>query len=590
MSSGARRSTAVLSLALLLLPSPLFAQQIPALGETIEVSIVNVEVFVTDKEGNRVRNLKPSDFVIRENGKVQPVTNFAEYAPEGREERGTVAVEAGTEAAPQPTPQTAKAEDVQRTIVLFFDDFTMPEFAAKEFFGGVRDLLQRTVRPGDAVAVVSWSGLSLIRQEFTDDLNAIESAIAKVEKESIGPYTDRTAYARRQEAFEQAFQADLMAAGYSVDAGTSATFAALSEATFERYRIEQKATDIQSFMRSMSGVEGKKLMILAMHRFGNNAGTEQFGGIVPFKYIGDVDTRVLREKIARTANANGVTLYPVYPPGLVWTPRANATEIRADVFTINSDADVARSALDNNVLMNETASLTELADYTGGLSHYGSKNIVDLLPRIADDIESYYSLGYRATTRGRDDVRKIEVTVKNSDYVVRSRDQFVEKSEHTKMTDRVVANLFQPLDQPLGQPLDRTMLRVDAEVGEWKQTAKNRWTAPLKVRVPIGALTTVTGPDGASGGFSVYVASGGILGVMGDVERRTQPFTIKPEDLERSKTSHFTYELTLQVDAVTRQISIGVLDEVSREFGLKRLEVPPRPKKSSVDGVTLPAS
>ena len=585
MSRDARRFTARLALFLLLLPPTASAQQIPSLGETIEVSIVNVEVFVTDKEGNRVRNLKPSDFEIRENGKVQPVTNFAEYAPDGREERGAVAVEAGAEAAPQAAPQvepaTAKAEDVQRTIVLFFDDFTMPDFAAKEFFGGVRELLQRTVRPGDAVAVVSWSGLSLIRQEFTDDLDAIGAAIAKVEKESIGPYNDRTAYARRQEAFEQAFQADLAAAGYSVDAGASATFAALSEATFERYRIEQKAADIQSFMRSMSGVEGKKLMIMAMHRFGNQAGVEQFGGIVPFKYVGDVDTRILREKIARTANANGITLYPLYPPGLVWTSRADASDTRANVFATNSDADAARSAMDHNILMNETASLTELADYTGGLSHYGSRNIVELLPRIADDIESYYSLGYRATTRGRDDVRKIEV-VKHPGLVVRSRDQFVEKSEHTKMTDRVVANLF--------QPLDRTTLPVEAELGEWRQTAKNRWTAPLKVRVPISALTTVTGPDGATGGFSVYVASGGILGVMGDVERRIQPFTIQREDLERSKTSHFTYELTLQVDAVTRHISIGVLDEVSREFGLKRIEIPPRPAKSSLDGVTLPAS
>ncbi|HYI09297.1 MAG TPA: VWA domain-containing protein [Thermoanaerobaculia bacterium] len=581
MSSDARRFVAAFSLFLLLLPSSLSAQQIPSLGETIEVSIVNVEVFVTDKQGNRVRGLTRGDFEIRENGKTQPITNFAEYAPEGGEGRGTVTVDAPS-APGEPAAVPASAAPVKRTIVVFVDAFTMPDFHARDFFGGIRDLMRRTVRPGDAVAVVTWSGLSLIRQEFTDDLDAIEAALAKVEEESTGPFNDPTAYARRQEAFELALQSDLMAAGYAVDAGASASFAALSEATFERYRIKQKTAAIQSFIQSMSGVEGKKLMILAMNRYGAYAGTEYFGGQIPFRNIGELDTRQYRDELARTANANGITLYPLYPPGLLWTPRATAMESRADIYTIDSDQDIARSAVDHNVLMNETASLTELADRTGGLSHYGSKNIVELLPRIADDIESYYSLGYRATTHGRDDARKVVVVPKNRNYVVRSRDQFVEKSDQTKMNDRVVANLF--------QPLDTAAIPIEAEIGAWKRTAKNRWTAPLKVRVPVSALTTIAGTDGASGGFSVYVASGGILGVMGDVERRTQPFTIPQGELARTKDTHFTYELTLEVDQVTRRISIGVLDEVSREYGLMRIEVAPQPRKNAVDGGTLPAS
>ena len=40
----------------------------PALSETIEVSIVNVDVIVTHKDGSRVRNLSQSDFEIYENG------------------------------------------------------------------------------------------------------------------------------------------------------------------------------------------------------------------------------------------------------------------------------------------------------------------------------------------------------------------------------------------------------------------------------------------------------------------------------------------------------------------------------------------
>src|SRR6266480_2920123 len=69
--------------AVMLLPLFAFAQKppaIPGLGETIEVSIVNVDLFVTDKAGNRVHGLTKDDFEIFENGVRQPISNFAEYA------------------------------------------------------------------------------------------------------------------------------------------------------------------------------------------------------------------------------------------------------------------------------------------------------------------------------------------------------------------------------------------------------------------------------------------------------------------------------------------------------------------------------
>src|SRR5262245_60930247 len=68
--------------ATLLLPLLASAQKppIPAIGASIEVSIVNVDVFVTTKDGQRVRGLTKDDFEIFENGKKQPITNFAEYA------------------------------------------------------------------------------------------------------------------------------------------------------------------------------------------------------------------------------------------------------------------------------------------------------------------------------------------------------------------------------------------------------------------------------------------------------------------------------------------------------------------------------
>src|SRR4051812_3255894 len=69
--------------AVLLLPLLVTAQQrpvIPSLAETIDVSLVNVDVFVTSKSGERVRGLTKDDFEIFENGNRQPISNFAEFS------------------------------------------------------------------------------------------------------------------------------------------------------------------------------------------------------------------------------------------------------------------------------------------------------------------------------------------------------------------------------------------------------------------------------------------------------------------------------------------------------------------------------
>jgi len=51
--------------------------------EKIDVSVVNVDVTVTDRAGNPVRGLTRDDFEVFEDGRPQPITNFyaVEHAP-----------------------------------------------------------------------------------------------------------------------------------------------------------------------------------------------------------------------------------------------------------------------------------------------------------------------------------------------------------------------------------------------------------------------------------------------------------------------------------------------------------------------------
>src|SRR5437764_15038593 len=89
---------------------------IPRAGESIDVSIVNVDTVVTDKHGARIHGLRKDDFEIYENGVRQPITNFAEYASERQAASAGAAMPSTTSAVTQHTQAPPRQ---RRTIIVF---------------------------------------------------------------------------------------------------------------------------------------------------------------------------------------------------------------------------------------------------------------------------------------------------------------------------------------------------------------------------------------------------------------------------------------------------------------------------------------
>src|SRR5262245_25605448 len=175
--------------AILLMPLLASAQQkptIPGIGETIEVSIVNVDVFVTNQAGQRVRGLTKDDFEIFENGVKQPISNFAEYGEATGDERRKPV----PQGAPTPQPQ-------KRTVILFVERFRLPPFRTGPLFASLKKLLHEAIRPGDRALVVSWNrGVLLTEQDFTDSLGALDHAVDRIATLSAKPMLDPLAETR----------------------------------------------------------------------------------------------------------------------------------------------------------------------------------------------------------------------------------------------------------------------------------------------------------------------------------------------------------------------------------------------------------
>ena len=556
-----------------LAPVALAAQEIPSLGETMEIAIVNVDVIVTDREGKRVRGLKKSDFTMLENGRPQPITHFAEYRDDASE--GSASVEAEAEAQ-------STAPEQKRTLVLFLEPFQAKRVLADQFVESLMTLVRETVRPGDAVSIVVFDQQAKTWVEPTDDLDAVASALDRF-ADTLGAHIDRNAAVardvREMMRFEQ--QGSAMAAGKGMkrpetSGETIATNVARSEAMRSGLEMRRRISAINAAVNALAGVEGKKAMVVAAHRLGSYSGAEFFftsaeiirdavqkglldetkvsrfflamGSSVVVPGEGDAfDNRKPFRELIANANAAGVSLYPIFPAGLDSTP-------------IDPDTpDVTRALLVNEMGMRE-----EIAKETGGLTTYGTVNFVKMLPEIAGDMANYYSLAYRVPASGTDGARDLVVRVKDSKLQVRARTQFVEKSDESRMKDRVVAALYGMSDE--------SPIAIAATLGESKDArGLGRESVPLSIQVPISALTLVPQDGIHRGAFSVFVMTGSEKGEVSDITRRTQPFDVPAADLERALTGHFTYELEVVVNKGADHVAIGVLDEVSKTFGVTRL-------------------
>ncbi|MEA2416823.1 MAG: hypothetical protein QOI58_3480 [Thermoanaerobaculia bacterium] len=532
---------------------------VPHATESVEVSIVNVDVFVVDKEGKRVQGLLRDDFEIFENGVRQPITNFAEYSSTPPQQPSGVVTAQVPAGAPQPPPQQ------QRSIIVFVERFQLPVFRSEPMFAAMKKLLHDSVRPGDRVMVVSWNyGVVGIRQTFTDDLAKVDKALDAIASRTNTRNHDLMDDLRQElSTIPDAFgggRTPIEDTGLSFSREQSARMKAQIAMDDEKRKVET----LKALMRSMAGVDGKKVLLLATHRLSEYAGAEAFyladPNQLPAEVQSEFDAKPLLRTLVETANANGVTIYPIYAEGLGSTTMPSADQGNAP--------SAGTGVFDYRILSNETPMLEFVAKETGGVPAWGSTEVTKLLPRIGDDFDSYYSLAYRATPT-KAAARKIEVRVKDPALSVRSRRQFVPKTEITRMEDRVIGALF--------GIAPRSAFRFAAKSGEPTRTKNKTYLFPLTVQVPIAALTPLRGQGNAyNGAFSVYLAWGSTIGGVSDTHHDTQPFSIPVADLDKAKTGHFTYTISVESLTPSLRVALGIYDEVSRDYavGLINLQAP----------------
>lgn len=150
----------------------------------VETNVVEVGVVVRDKQGQPVPGLKRDDFKIFDEGKEQPISQFAEERAPGKQ----------TAASGAPQPVSEATSQQTNFVAILFDDIDLPPNDFSNARTAAVKLVQQGLQPNDRVAIVTVAMGTT--QEFTGDKAKLLAALQKLAPKYEPPTQGSTACPR----------------------------------------------------------------------------------------------------------------------------------------------------------------------------------------------------------------------------------------------------------------------------------------------------------------------------------------------------------------------------------------------------------
>lgn len=525
-------------------PAPPPPESTPLFVEEVDVSLVELEVWVTDRDGKAVTDLTLDDFVVTEDKRPVTVTNFSVYV-DGSETRRAVdgaPVELPERLSTLPSRLEELPEDQRLHLVIYVDNFNIRPMNRNRTFRRIREFVRNAMRPGDRVMLASYERSLKERVPFTSDASRVINALYDMENE--------TGFAQSQDSERDEILRTIQEANDSSVATGRVRMHAENV-----YNDMQFALDaLKAFVTPLAGLPGRKSVVhvsdglpMVPDQDLFTAVSEQFRENSVLMEARSFDLSRRYVEVATLANSSGVTFYMIDAAGLRVYGGSASTRFHADYGT----------RLDSSRTYNLQGPLSLISEETGGFAILNTNDVQDKLDRVVQDFRTYYSLGYMPPGGGGSGrYRKVEVEIKRPGrFVVRHRHGYRDKTIGARMRDSVQAALMWGVgDNPLG---------IDFEPGVAKQTDGGNYLVPFSVRLPIGKLTLV--PTGSG----LYVARvrlylGAADGEGGRSEINEVPLSIEiPEaELEVAKAGWYRYDLSLAMRGGSQRLSIAARDEI----------------------------
>ena len=433
------------SLAFLLMLALAVHAQEPQDVVRISTNLVQIDVVVS-KNGKQVHDLKLEDFEIREDGRLQQITNFAFISVNPSPPKPTPTTPSGLTAPAPPIPS-----EVRRTVAIVVDDLGMSFESMANLRQYLRKFVSESLRPNDLVAIVRTGGEVGALQQFTTDPRVLASAIAelkwnpcsRVGTSVLSPERSLTTMVPPEAEMRGRVLPDRSPGSSQVQRQTTANE---SNPCSTGNSVNYSLSAIRFILRGMQDLPGRKSLLLVsdnlpMERQENAPADFGFKRpVMDYANLIDVWTQstVFNDGLhglAEQAIRSSVVIYGVSSQRLQTTGVQPSDELGFPPQTmVLGRGGVDTTQPNNNPLsrlMNtRSAELQKnfdgaelLAKETGG---FVIRNTNDFgVDRVLEDQNGYYLIGYRpATETFKRQLHKIQIRVKRGGFAVRTRAGF----------------------------------------------------------------------------------------------------------------------------------------------------------------------
>lgn len=549
--------------------------------DTTEVTLINVDVTVTDRRGNPVTDLTPEDFEVIQNGERQVITNFAVFTREGR--RGVPSLPTLARQEPEPAESDAEEEPAAddadaaaqeapadsdgepdpawgidtswlperepRYIVVYVDNENLHPFNRNRIINQTVEWVRNQLAEPDQMMVVSYQRSLTIQQRFTSDPDAVIAALRSL-RTYTGGRTEVNSYRERVEGYIE----EGMNRG---DGRWRAMEAVRGFAREQRHNLTFAIRASQEIVTMMSGLPGKKILIHISDGLPWSPGLELFNELQEqyqdasaFTYARDYEASDLFRGLVTTAISAGVTFYPVDARGL-------------EAGTgVSAESRQPRSPFTTSLLRtNYQDSLIYMAEQTGGMAVLNANDVRPGLERMVDRMETYYWIGYPWVPTGRDRLHRIDVRIPGRpDLQVNFRRSYMERSAATQVGDRVMSGLVVDMDE--------NALGVALTSGDPTPATAGRWLLPVEVRIPWHRVALIPDGEDLVGHLMVYYAARDDEGQQSDLQQTEHVVRIPMiESVRGNAPSHVVISSSMLLEDGRYRLSVGVRDQLTNQSG-----------------------
>jgi VWFA-related protein len=559
----------------------------PSFGEVMEVNVVNVDVYVTDKDGRRVTGLKRDDFAVSEDGKAVQLSNFAAVerksaaaaAPRSPSSRRSAA---GKAAAPEEKAPAADPENAL-SLVVFVDNLHIRPQNRTRAVEQIRKFMGRSVRPGDRVLLATHDTGLTVRRSFTEDPASVDATLREIERlPTYGQQADMA----RQTAYRTMLELNSL-----IPCGVQMIKPVEGYADQVRADALRTIKALTVMINSLSGVPGRKALLFVSDGISVTPGEDLFEAAnqvcngAPAAGIdtaddsrragsgaskaGDVSENEPRyqanqasfdaqkysvakpfEDLAAHASANRVTFYTLQASGL------QTSTVSADVEGSRQERLIETGMIQQIQTSNLKSSLTALAADTGGRAMLDANDFLPELARMQEDFDTYYSLGYTPAHQGDGRDHRVEVRVKRPGLRVRYLQTYRDKPVMERVADRTLAALLHGIED---NPLD-----VEIEIGDSAPAEGEQYAVPVRLRIPLFKLAILNQQGGGyHGKLRILVATRDEAGGTSAVRRVEVPLEIPRKEVLNAMGQYYVYTLTLKMKPGAQHVAVAVRDDIA---------------------------